>query len=106
MKINKCGCGGDTKSASGSIRLGHSVYCLVCGISTTWRNSLKEAIKAWNTAHPDIDELKSELETYKKALELMAKEIEDINPGEDINDYNLFICEVVSKYLTKAKEDK
>ena len=53
-----------------------------------------------------IDELKAELETYKKALELMAKEIEDINPDEDINDYNLFICEVVSKYLTKAKEDK
>jgi len=92
MKINKCGCG-DYEVYVDLFDEGYSANCTYCGNCSAYYNTEEDAIQAWNTAHPDIDELKAELETYKKAWWGIAGYLSV--HGFDVN-----------KLLAKAKEDK
>ena len=92
------------------ITLPHTCYveCAECGLSDdfTFQTSA-EAHEHWNTAHPDIDELKSELETYKKALETciekLHNEIYYEQPDCISYDKEYFTTDY---WLAIAKEDK
>lgn len=55
MKINKCGCGGEAfiKSILGYLR----VECLMCKNRTIDHYNKVNALRDWNTAHPDTSEL-------------------------------------------------
>ena len=63
--------------------------------------------------HPDIDELKAEIETYKKALRQCVKSVlsyEYQQFGSACQDEELFVIHntqgYIDEYVKKAKEDK
>ena len=105
MKINKCCSNPDIKFWDDCTGI-MSYWCKNCGAKST-KSAFKDKEKAteyWNNDHPDIDELKAELETYKKALEMCNH---SRNMSEMKNAKTPFPnCYIVDHWLAKAKECK
>jgi hypothetical protein len=73
--INKCGCGNDARCERNGSYWG--VFCSYCNSNIDCSfDDKQEAIKAWNTAHPDTTALTSERDELKRQVAVRDKAID------------------------------